>query len=42
MAHKPERKSFIPASGFRWLTAFYDPVLTLVLRERTWKAALVE
>jgi SAM-dependent methyltransferase len=42
MAHQPDQKSFIPASGSRWLTAFYDPVLALVLRERTWKAALVE
>jgi ubiquinone/menaquinone biosynthesis C-methylase UbiE len=42
MAHQPERRSFIPASGFRWLTAFYDPVLAHLLREETWKAALVE
>jgi ubiquinone/menaquinone biosynthesis C-methylase UbiE len=42
MGHEPGHKSFIPGLGYHRLTAFYDPVVALLLREGTWKAALVE
>lgn len=42
MPPDPRSKSFIPGLGYRSLTAFYDPVLALILREATWKPAFVE
>ena len=35
------RRKFVPALAFHWLTALYDPAVALLLRERTWKAAFV-
>jgi ubiquinone/menaquinone biosynthesis C-methylase UbiE len=32
----------IPALGYRWLTPLYDPLLRFVLREQTFKRALIE
>ncbi|QRM35263.1 class I SAM-dependent methyltransferase [Microvirga sp. VF16] len=34
--------NFVPAAGFRRLTALYDPVLSAIMRERSWKSWLVE
>ena len=34
-------KSYIPALRYRWLTRFYDPVVRLTTRERTFKEALL-
>ena len=34
-------KSYIPALRYRWLTRFYDPVVRLTTRERTFKQALL-
>ena len=41
---RPDRdpKRFIPGLGYHSLTAFYDPVLALVLGEAKWKRAFVE
>ena len=36
----PDR--YVPALGFRWLTPFYDAVVRLTTRERTFKQALLE
>jgi SAM-dependent methyltransferase len=33
---------YIPALGYRWLTAAYDPIVRWATREQTFKAALVE
>lgn len=33
---------YVPALGFHWLTALYDPLLALTTRERTFKTALLE
>jgi len=33
---------YVPALGFRWLTPFYDAVVRLTTRERTFKQALLE
>lgn len=40
--HEPGDRSFIPALGYHSLTRFYDPVLSLLLRDGAWKAAFVE
>ena len=32
---------YVPALGYRWLTALYDPVVRVTTRERTFKAALL-
>jgi ubiquinone/menaquinone biosynthesis C-methylase UbiE len=42
MRPDPGAKRFIPALGYHSLTAFYDPVLSFVLREAKWKPAFVE
>ena len=42
MGREPGQKKFVPALGYHSLTAFYDPVLALLLREDTWKAEFVE
>lgn len=42
MTRTTGQKRFIPALGYHGLTAFYDPVLSIVLREATWKPAFVE
>ncbi|WP_262030843.1 class I SAM-dependent methyltransferase [Microvirga sp. Mcv34] len=34
--------NFVPAAGFHRLTGLYDPVLTAVMRERSWKGWLVK
>ena len=33
---------YIPALGYRWLTAAYDPIVRWATRERAFKAALVD
>lgn len=33
---------FVPAAGVHWLTRFYDPALTLLMRERAWRPRLLE
>ncbi len=33
---------YVPALGFRWLTPFYDAVVRLTTRERTFKQALLD
>ena len=38
---KPSSNSYIPALGYRWLTRFYDPVVSLTTREGRFKAALL-
>ncbi|MFI5320545.1 MAG: class I SAM-dependent methyltransferase [Myxococcota bacterium] len=38
MAHE----HYVPAFGFDWLTRFYDPVLSLTLREREIKGRLLD
>jgi len=34
-------RTYIPALGHDWLTVLYDPILHLLLREGTWKQALL-
>ena len=34
--------AYVPALGFRWLTPFYDRVVRLTTRERTFKGALIQ
>jgi len=36
-----EESRYVPALGYRWLTALYDPVVALTTRERTFKERLV-
>jgi ubiquinone/menaquinone biosynthesis C-methylase UbiE len=36
-----EKKRYIPALSFRWLTPLYDPILKWVMREDTFKRILV-
>ena len=33
---------YVPALGYNWLTALYDPLLALTTRERTFKQRLIE
>ena len=33
---------FIPAAGQRWLLPFYDPLLSLLTREKHWRGAIVD
>ena len=35
-------RRFIPALGHRWLTLFYDSIVALTTRERTFKLRIVE
>jgi ubiquinone/menaquinone biosynthesis C-methylase UbiE len=35
-------RHYVPALGFHWLTRFYDPLLSLTLREKTLKGRLIE
>ena len=35
-------EKFIPALSYDWLTPFYDPVVRWIMREKIFKAALVE
>jgi ubiquinone/menaquinone biosynthesis C-methylase UbiE len=37
-----DKRSYIPALGFHWLTRLYDPVVATVLRENTYKKQLVK
>ena len=39
MSSTPER--YVPAAGRAWLTTSYDRVVTLTMRERAWRPALV-
>lgn len=36
-----EQSRYVPALGYRWLTALYDPVVALTTRERTFKGRLI-
>ncbi len=38
---QPDDAKYVPALGFRWLTAYYDAVVGLTTRERTFKQALI-
>lgn len=38
---EPVTPSYTPALGYRWLTRFYDPVVRLTTRERTFKRELL-
>lgn len=35
------QKTFVPTAGFNWLTRIYDPVMSLLMRERVWRTRLV-
>jgi ubiquinone/menaquinone biosynthesis C-methylase UbiE len=35
------QRSLIPAAGFTWLTPLYDAAIALLVRERSWREALV-
>lgn len=35
-------RGYVPALGYAWLTRFYDPVVALTTRERTFKRLLIE
>lgn len=37
-----EGARYVPALGFAWLTPFYDSVVGITTRERTFKSALIE
>ncbi len=39
---KTEKKNYIPALRYDWLTAVYDPVVRLTTREAAFKNALIE
>jgi cyclopropane fatty-acyl-phospholipid synthase-like methyltransferase len=38
---KASSNSYIPALRYRWLTRFYDPIVRVTTRERTFKEALL-
>ncbi|MEO8650260.1 MAG: class I SAM-dependent methyltransferase [Acidobacteriota bacterium] len=38
---KADKGNYVPALGFEWLTAVYDPVVRVTTREKLFKAALV-
>src|SRR3989304_2980394 len=42
MNQKSDKKRYIPALSFRWLTPLYDPLLKWVMREETFKCKLVQ
>lgn len=33
---------FVPAAGVPWLTRYYDPAMSLLVRERVWKLRLLQ
>jgi len=37
-----DARAFVPALGYAWLTRFYDPVVALTTREKTFKRLLIE
>jgi len=37
----PTDERYVPAAGRSWLTALYDPLMALTMRERTFRPALV-
>jgi ubiquinone/menaquinone biosynthesis C-methylase UbiE len=37
----PTDERYVPAAGRAWLTAFYDPLMALTMRERTFRPALI-
>lgn len=37
-----DKGQYVPALGYSWLTRFYDPVVALTCRERTFRQRLVE
>ena len=40
--NSPSPSQYVPALGYRALTAFYDPVVALTTRERTFKRGLLD
>jgi ubiquinone/menaquinone biosynthesis C-methylase UbiE len=38
---QPDDSKYVPALGFRWLTPYYDTVVRVTTRERTFKQALI-
>lgn len=42
MSQASNKKRYIPALSFRWLTPLYDPLLKWVMREETFKRKLVQ
>ena len=38
---QPDDSKYVPALGFRWLTPYYDTVVRVTTRERTFKKALI-
>ncbi len=38
---QPDDSKYVPALGFRWLTPYYDTVVGVTTRERTFKQALI-
>lgn len=39
---QPQESKYVPALGFRWLTPYYDAVVGLTTRERSFKQALIK
>jgi ubiquinone/menaquinone biosynthesis C-methylase UbiE len=37
----PTDERYVPATGRAWLTALYDPLMALTMRERTFRPALI-
>ena len=42
MRQASDKKRYIPALSFRWLTPLYDPLLKWVMREETFKQRLIQ
>ena len=40
--NQPVADRYVPALGYRWLTALYDPVVRATTRESTFKSALLD
>ncbi len=40
--HNSSKSEYIPALSYHWLTPFYDAVVAITTRERTFKHALIE
>ena len=37
----PTEQRYVPAAGRAWLTALYDPLMALTMRERAFRPALI-
>lgn len=38
----PEQETYVPAAGRRAFTAIYDPVMSVTMRERSWRPAVLD